>query len=348
MRIRNWGFCALLLAIVSVGCQSGDSETGTGGENGGQVGSDLEGKVQIDGSSTVYPISEQIAEEFKEKYPKVEVIVGFSGTGGGFEKFVAGTTDISDASRPIKTSENEAAAGAMIDYIELPVAYDGLSIVVNPENTWVDQLTIDQLKTIFLADSAAKTWADVDPSWPAEEIKLFIPGTDSGTFDYFAEVVAGKTGSIRNEGVSTDENDNSLVASVAGDRNAMGFFGAAYYFAHQDELRAVPIVNPAGDAVAPTPWTIEDGTYAPFGRPLFIYVSVNSLDRLEVQKFVDFYMANVGRVANEVGYVRLPEAVYEVDRTNLDQRTTGSRYINEAGEAVSGTLLEVYGIPAAE
>lgn len=354
MSWRLWSKWAVLasLSFVSLGIAGCNSPSEEDSESEGETStvSDLQGTIAIDGSSTVFPISQLAAEEFMKQYPKVEVSVNFSGTGGGFEKFAAGSIDIADASRPIKKTESEGAGTAGVEYIELPIAYDGLSIVVNPENTWVTQLTVDQLKTIFLADSAAKTWADVDPSWPAEEIKLFIPGTDSGTFDYFKEVVAGKEGSIRNEGVATDENDNSLVGSIAGDKNALGFFGAAYYFANKDRVRAVPIVNPAGQAVAPSVETIEDGSYAPFGRPLFIYVSVKSLDRLEVQKFVDFYVANAGDLASNpsVGYVRLPDSIYEINRNNVELRTAGTRYLDANGESVSGTLMEVYGDSAAE
>lgn len=350
MSFRRWSLWSLLAGLsllvpAWVGCSSSSDD-----EEDEVAVSDLQGSITIDGSSTVYPISQKMTEEFSAKYPKVVVSVGFSGTGGGFEKFNAGSIDICDASRPIKKSEAEAAAAAGLEYVEIPIAYDGLSIVVNPANTWVTQLTIDQLKTIFLADTAAKTWADVDPSWPAEEIKLYIPGTDSGTFDYFKEVVAGKEGAIRNEGVSTDENDNSLVGSIADNRNALGFFGAAYYFANKDRVRAVPIVNPEGVAVAPTAESIEDGTYAPFGRPLFIYVSTKSLERLEVQKFIDFYVANAGQFASDptIGYVQLPDSIYEIDRSNVEQRTPGSRYLDASGEPVSGTLLEVYGVTAAE
>jgi phosphate transport system substrate-binding protein len=252
----------------------------------GQNTQNLRGAVKIDGSSTVYPITEAVAEEFKRVAPDVRVTVGISGTGGGFKKFTVGETDISDASRPIKKSEHDLAATNKIDYIELPIAYDGLSIVVNKGNYWVDTLTLDEIKKIYL-DSAgkAKTWKDVRAGWPDREIKVYGPGTDSGTFDYFKEVIAGDKGSIRGD-MSVSEDDNVLVKGVAGDEGAIGFFGCAYYFENKDKLKVVPVVNPKTEkAVEPTPTTIEDGSYAPFSRPLFIYVSTKSAERPEVQAF---------------------------------------------------------------
>lgn len=329
-------------AIVFVGLSLMLSGCG-GGASGEGDSSDLSGTISIDGSSTVYPISLQMAEEFNESYPDVNITVGLSGTGGGFKKFMAGSTDISDASRPVKGSEIDLGKENEIEFIEVPVAYDGLSIVVNPSNEFVTQLTVDQLRTIFLADSAAKTWKDVDPSWPEEPIKLFIPGTESGTFDYFKEVVAGKEGTIRgDEAVSTDENDNNLVKGVSDNEYALGFFGAAYYFSNKDRVKAIPIVNPEGEAVAPTPETIENGTYAPFGRPLFIYISKASIDRLEVSQFVSFYLENAPRVAAEVGYVALPADLYAQAAKNVDLDATGTHYLDADGNKREGGLPEVF------
>lgn len=345
---RDWLLAGLMtLSVLFTGCGGpkplDDSDLDADSTDPSAAVSDLQGKVSYDGSSTVYPISLQMSEEFNAKYPQVEVSGGLSGTGGGFEKFMAGTTDLSNASRPVKKSEIEKGVEGGIEFVEVPVAYDGLTIVVNPANTWVNQLTVEQLQQIFLADSAAKTWKEIDPTWPDEQIRLFIPGTDSGTFDYFKEVVAGKEGSIRSEGVSTDENDNTLVGNIAGEKNALGFFGAAYYFSNKDKVRAVPIVNPSGDAVTPSPETIENGSYAPFGRPLFIYVNVKSLERTEVRRFVDFYLENAPRVAAEVGYVPLPAAIYEAARRNLDTGRTGTRFLDASGEPRQGTLEEIYG-----
>lgn len=350
-QLRSLVALVCLTLLVTAGCDSQSSTTtpseagtdSTSGEGGSEEVSDLSGTINIDGSSTVYPISLQMAEEFGEDYPNVEVTVGLSGTGGGFKKFMAGSSDISDASRPVKGSEIEIGKKNGIEFIEVPVAYDGLSIVVNPANDFVTQLTVEQLQKIFLGDDAAKTWQDVDASWPAEEIKLFIPGTDSGTFDYFKEVVAGKEGTIRgDEAVSTDENDNNLVAGVEKNEFALGFFGAAYYFANQDRIKAVPIVNPEGAAVAPTPESIEDGSYAPFGRPLFIYVSKAAAEKIEVGAFVDFYLENVPRVAAEVGYVALPGEVYTQARKRLDDEATGTHFLDAEGNKREGSLPEIY------
>jgi phosphate transport system substrate-binding protein len=300
----------------------------------------LKGAVKIDGSSTVYPITEAVAEEFGAEQGRVRVTVGISGTGGGFKRFTVGETDISDASRPIKKRENDAAIENGVSFIEIPVAYDGLSIVVNKENDFVDTLTVDDLKKIFLDGSPAKTWQDVNPAWPAVEIKIYAPGTDSGTFDYFKEVVAGKTGSIRSD-MSVSEDDNVLVRGVAGDKGAIGFFGCAYYFENADKLRAVAIDGGDGP-VMPAKDTIEGGSYAPFSRPLFIYVNAKSADRPEVNAFVEFYLDNGPELAEEVGYVRLPSEIIALTKANFAARNTGTQFLDENGEKIHGPLTEVY------
>ncbi len=302
----------------------------------------LSGKVVVDGSSTVYPITEAVAEEFNGEHPNVRITVGISGTGGGFKRFTKGETDISDASRPIKAKEAKAAKENGIEFIEIPVAYDGLTIVVNNANDWAKSLTVDDLKKIFLDGSDVKTWKDVNPAWPATPISIYAPGTDSGTFDYFKEVVAGKKGAIRSD-MSVSEDDNVLVRGVTGDKGAIGFFGCAYYFENEDKLKAMPIVNPeTGKAVSPTPETIENGTYAPFSRPLFIYVNAESLSRPEVASFVDFYFANGPELAEEVGYVRLPNSVYSAGKRNVANRKTGTQYLDANGEKVHGPVTKVY------
>lgn len=302
----------------------------------------LTGSIKIDGSSTVYPITEAVAEEFAAEAPRVRVTVGVSGTGGGFKRFTVGETDISDASRPIKANEYKAAKSNGIDFIELPVAYDGLTIVVNKANSWVDKLTVDQLKQIFLADKAAKSWSDINPGWPDTKIAIYAPGTDSGTFDYFKEVVAGETGAIRGD-MSVSEDDNVLVRGVIGEEGAIGFFGCAYFFANQDKLRAVPIVNPETDkAVSPTIETIEEGDYAPFSRPLFIYVNAAAADRPEVEAFVNFYLKEGPELAEEVGYVKLPKSVYNRAKANFKNRTTGTFFLNEDGETLHGPVTKLY------
>jgi len=233
----------------------------------------LTGTIRVDGSSTVYPITEAVAEEFAGVAPRVNVTVGISGTGGGFKRFVIGETDVSDASRPIKDAERERARSNGIEFIEVPVAYDGLTIVVNDKNTWCDSLTVDDLRKVFL-DGGVNNWNELDPSWPDMPIAIYAPGTDSGTFDYFKEIVAGEKGSIRGD-MSVSEDDNVLVRGVSGEQGAIGFFGSAYYFENQGKLKSVAIDGGEGP-VAPTPQTIADGEYAPFRRPLFIYVNKDS------------------------------------------------------------------------
>jgi phosphate transport system substrate-binding protein len=302
----------------------------------------LRGQIQIDGSSTVYPITEAVAEEFAKAAPNVRVTVGISGTGGGFKRFTVGETDISDASRPIKAREHAAAEENGVEYVEVPVAYDGLSIVVNKDNYWVESLTVEDLKKIFLDGSPVKTWRDVNPEYPEIAVKIYAPGTDSGTFDYFKEVVAGKKGAIRSD-MSVSEDDNVLVRGVSGDQGGIGFFGCAYYFENKDKLKVVPIVNPKlSTPIEPTPTTIEDGSYAPFSRPLFIYVSTKSLKRPEVRGFVEFYLTEGAELAAEVGYVKLPEEIYGRAGKNVKTKRAGTQFLDDAGEKVSGPLPDVY------
>ncbi|KAF0091880.1 MAG: phosphate transport system substrate-binding protein [Fusobacteria bacterium] len=272
---------------------------------GGQTATGLEGEIRIDGSSTVFPITEAVAEEFIGLNPDMQIPVGVSGTGGGFKKFIAGEIDIADASRPIKDEEAAAAKAAGIEYLELTVAFDGLSVIVNKDNTWVNNLTTDQLKMIWEPGSKVQTWKDIDSSWPDEKIKLYAPGTDSGTFDYFTEEINGESGAIRQD-FTGSEDDNVLVQGIAGDKNAIGFFGYAYYEENKDKLKIVSIND-----VKPSPKTIEDGTYTPLSRPLFIYVNKASLDKKEVMEFLKFYIENAKDLATEVGYIQLPAKMYD-------------------------------------
>ncbi|MCA9290763.1 MAG: PstS family phosphate ABC transporter substrate-binding protein [Phycisphaerales bacterium] len=298
----------------------------------------LEGEIKIDGSSTVYPITEAVAEEFRKVAPRVNVTVGVSGTGGGFKRFTKNDTDISDASRPIKDSEFRIARENKVEFIEIPVAYDGLTIVVNHDNTWATSLTVDDLRKIFLDGTMAYSWKDVNASYPDVPIKIYAPGTDSGTFDYFKEVVAGKAGTIRSD-MSVSEDDNVLVRGVMGDQGAIGFFGCSYYFEYQDKLRAVAIVNPATTAaVIPTTDTIEDGTYAPFSRPLLIYVNAVAAKRPEVKAFVEFYLRKAPELVTEVKYVQLPKAAYDLARANLKGGVTGTYFMDDTMEKRSGAL----------
>jgi len=285
------------------------------GEAGQEAVDELRGTVSLDGSSTVYPISEAIAEEFLSVAPRVRVTVGVSGTGGGFKKFLSREIDINDASRTIKNSEVEEARANGIDYLEIPVAFDGLSVVVNPNNTWVDYLTVDELRMIWQPGSMVDSWDDIRPNWPQLPIRLYGPGTDSGTFDYFTESVNGESGASRPD-YTASEDDNVLVQGISGDENALGFFGYAYYIENQDNLKIVPIDEGNGP-VAPTAQSINDGTYSPLSRPIFVYLNTDSLARPEVRSFVDFYIDNAAGIANEVGYIELPEEMYQASRDAL-------------------------------
>ncbi|MFQ5536288.1 MAG: PstS family phosphate ABC transporter substrate-binding protein [Gemmatimonadota bacterium] len=282
-----------------------------GGEKGGEsaAGSGLTGQVQVDGSSTVFPVTEAVAEEFQIANPGVRVTVGISGTGGGFKRFCAGETDLSDASRPIKDGEAERCAENGIEYTRLSVAWDGLSVMVNPENDFVQCLTVEELHRIWMPGSTVQTWKDVRPEWPAEPIKLYGPGTDSGTFDYFTEEINGEDGASRPD-YQASEDDNVLVQGIAGDRYAMGYFGYAYYVENPDKLKLVAVDNGSG-CVLPGPETIADGSYAPLSRPLFVYASHTSLQRPEVEAFVEFYLAEAPTLVPPTGYLPLSQEEYK-------------------------------------
>jgi phosphate transport system substrate-binding protein len=273
----------------------------------------LSGTIEVDGSSTVYPITEAVAEEFRKVQPDVQINVGISGTGGGFKRFTVGETDISDASRPIKSSEAEQAAANGIEYYELKVGTDGLSVMVSPSNDFVECLTIDELKMIWEPGSTVKTWKDVRSEWPDDTLRLYGPDTDSGTFDYFTEEVVGEARASRSD-YTASADDNVLVQGIAGDRNSLGYFGYAYYAENTDKLKLVA-VDSGGGCVLPTDDTIESGNYTPLSRPLFIYVSKESLNRPEVKAFVEFYMAHGQELTREVGYVALDASAYT---RNLD------------------------------
>jgi phosphate transport system substrate-binding protein len=300
----------------------------------------LSGQIRVDGSSTVYPISEAIAEEFSKEARKVRVTVGVSGTGGGFKRFCSGEIDACNASRPITKAEREACAKAGIEFIELPVAFDGLCIAVHPRNDWVKSLTLDQIRRLYGAKEPARTWKDLDPAWPDRAIKVYSPGTDSGTFDYFREVTVGKDGTIRSD-MSVSEDDNVLVKGVEGDIDAIGYFGFAYYKENSKLLRAVPVDGGKGP-VAPSDATILDGTYSPFSRPLFLYVSRKAADRPEVAGFVDFTIRKASDLSAEVGYTPLPPAMGSVVERNWTSRRVGTQFLDAAGERVKGRLADVY------
>ena len=306
----------LIVGLLGVGCRPGPQsprEPGAG---------DLTGSIHADGSSTVFPITEAVAEEFQNVRPLVRVTVGISGTGGGFKKFTSGETDINNASRPIDPSEAEAATRNGIDYIELPVAYDGLSVVVNPTNDFVISLTAGELKRIWQPGSTVRRWSDVQKGWPPREIHLYGPGTDSGTFDYFTEAIVGKAKAMRPD-FNASEDDNVLAQGIAGDKDAIGFFGYAYYLANKDRLKLVAVDGGKGP-VSPSPETIRSGAFQPLSRPIFIYVSANAAIRPEVQSFVKYYLENAGKLVEQVGYIPLPDRVYELARQRFEQLRKGS------------------------
>lgn len=298
---------AMSLLLSACGGNTGsDGNSSSNQETGSGQSEKISGSVDVDGSSTVYPITEAVAEEFQAANSGAKVTVGTSGTGGGFKRFVKGETDISNASREIKAEEEEQAKANNIEYTKLEVAYDGLSVVVNKDNDFVQDLTVDELKKIWEPNSTVKTWKDVRADWPAEEIKLYGPGTDSGTFDYFTEAVIGKSGEIRTD-FTASEDDNVLVQGVSSDKNALGYFGYAYYLENQDKLKVVKI-----NGVEPSEATIKDGSYTPLSRPLFIYVNNKSLkEDAAVKEFVTTYMEIAKDLVGEVGYVALEDSKYE-------------------------------------
>lgn len=271
----------------------------------------LSGQIIVDGSSTVFPIIEAVSEEFTNANPDVQVPVGFAGTGGGFKKFIAGETDISNASRPIKTEEADALKAAGIEYAEIKIAYDGLTVVVNAANDWCTDITVEELAMIWAPDSKVSLWSDVRAEWPAEKIGLYGPGSDSGTFDYFTEEINGETGAIRTD-YTPSEDDNVLVQGVAGDKYAMGFFGYAYFVENEGKLKSLAV-----NGVAPTIETIKDGSYAPLSRPLFIYVKMTSMERPEVAAFVNYLLTEGTVLVEEVGYVALTDDEYKAELAKL-------------------------------
>jgi phosphate transport system substrate-binding protein len=270
------------------------------------VGCGPQTSIKVDGSSTVYRVSEAVAHKFYGEQPRTRVVVSKSGTGGGFKRFAAGEIDICDASRPIKDVEKSACEKAGVEYVELEVAYDGMAIAVNPKNDWCECLTVEQLKSIWEPESAISKWSDINQDWPAKEIKLYGPGTDSGTFDYFTEQIVGTEGSSRDDYMSS-EDDNSLVTGVAGDTNALGYFGLAYYEENDDKLKLLGVDSGDGNCVKPTQKTVRALSYKPLSRPLYIYVRKSALERPEVRSFVKFYLDNVSGLVEKVGYVPMPE-----------------------------------------
>lgn len=314
--MKKWkylGAAALVGATLLLGACGDDTDSSkANGVETEEGTAQLSGDVVGDGSSTVAPIMEAIVEEYAGVQSDVRVSVGVSGTGGGFEKFINGETDFSNASRPIKDEEAKSLADAGIDYTEFEIAYDGLSVVIHPDNTWAKELTVDQLKQLWVEDGTTKKWSDIDPSWPDEEVVFYSPGTDSGTYDYFDEVILDGEDLVKSATLSED--DNVLVQGVVADKNAIAFFGYAYYLANKDKLQVVSI-----DGVAPTNKTIESGEYSPLSRPLFVYVKNEAVKESEAAyDFMKFTLENAGDMAELTGYVRSPQEKYEEDLAALE------------------------------
>lgn len=335
----------LSLGFILAGCGGNGTQTaGNTSENAGDTASapaeSLDGLIKVDGSSTVFPITEAVAEEFQKVNSGVRVTVGMSGTGGGFKKFGAGETAISNASRPIKDKEAAAAKAKGIDFVELPISYDGISVIVNPKNTWVSCLTVEELKKIWDKGSKITNWKQVRPGFPDKPLKLYGPGTDSGTFDYFTEEVNGEAGRSRAD-YTASEDDNTLVQGVSKDEGALGYFGFAYYEENADKLKLVE-VNGGDGCVLPSQETINTGKYAPLSRPMFIYASTKEIDRPEINAFLKFYLDNVAELAKSVGYVPLPDSVYTAVKKRFEEKKTGSAYADHAA-ARGKTLEQLYG-----
>jgi phosphate transport system substrate-binding protein len=300
--------CGLL--CLSIGCsQSPD------GQDTSQDA--LSGAVRIDGSSTVYPITEAVAEEFRAAQPKIRVTVGISGTGGGMKKFTAGEIDVCNASRAIKDKEKAACAENGVELIELEVAFDGLAVVINPENDWCECMTVDQLKELWRPESAVKKWSDLNPDWPDEAINLYGPGTDSGTFDYFTKAINGEEKASRAD-YTASEDDNVLVTGVLSDKYALGYFGYAYYSENRDKLKLLGVDGGDG-CKTPSEETVRALTYQPLSRPLFIYVRKSSLERPEVVALVKFYLENCGQLSTDVGYVPVSDEVAAQNQQRLKE-----------------------------
>jgi len=328
-----------LMLIGALGCSKRkDGGDGTQGGSAGGGSPASSATVKVDGSSTVFLVSQAVAEEY-QKAGHGTVTVGESGTGGGFKKFCRGEVDVTGASRPIKSTEAEDCKKASIDYIELPIAYDGLAVIVHPKNTWVNHLTVDELKKIWAPDSKISNWKEVREGFPDKPLRLFGAGTDSGTYDYFTQAIVGKEHSSRGD-FTANEDDNVLVQGVAGDEGSLGFFGYAYFHENKDKLKIVPIDNGNKDdgdgPIAPSPETVANGTYQPLSRPIFIYASAPALKRTEIDRFVTYYLDNTRKLSAEVGYVALPEKADTLAKARLKDRKAGSMF--EGGSKVGVTM----------
>ena len=329
---RIAGFFMVAGAALALGCGGGEEGGGEGRGSGGAVKT-----ITIDGSSTVFPITAAVAEDFQKANRDLRIAVSYSGTGGGFKKFIAGETDINNASRPISASEAQALAAKGEGFIELPVAYDGLTVIVNPKNDWVDFLTVEELNRLWAPGSAISKWSEVRAGWPDAAIGLYGAGTDSGTFDYFTEAIMGKSGASRPDYTAT-EDDNLTVQGVAGDVNGLGYLGIAYYEENKSIVRAVPIKDGDKAPVFPSIESVMNSTYTPLSRPLFIYVREASAKRPEVRAFIKFLVEEGQEIVGETGYVRLPERAYEMAWARFEAGTTGSVFDNHG--ATVGVSVE--------
>ena len=326
------------VAPLLAACGGGSTTTGGSAETGAKPAAAV---IAVDGSSTVFPISEAVAEDFQQKNPGMRVTVGLSGTGGGFQKFCRGETVVSDASRPISPTEMTACKSANINYIELPVAYDGLAVVVNPKNTWATSMTVAELKKLWepAAQGKIMRWNQVRANWPNQEIHLFGAGVDSGTFDYFTEVINGKTKASRGDYTSS-EDDNVLVQGVAGDQYSLGFMGLAYYSENKDKLKLVAIDDEQADngagPILPSVETVRKGAYRPLSRPIFIYASTSAIEqRPEVRQFVEYYLTSGAALVSEVGYVPLTDEEQQLVRARFEAKTPGSMYDDQPNQQVT-------------
>ncbi|MCM3167762.1 MULTISPECIES: PstS family phosphate ABC transporter substrate-binding protein [Peribacillus] len=316
-RFKFMAMTAVMGGVIAVTAGCGSNDTSNSGKGNEAASDQLKGEVITDGSSTVFPIMEAVAEEYMATQPDVKVSVGSSGTGGGFKKFIAGDTDLANASRPVKEEETALLDEKGVEYTELKLAFDGISIVANKDNDFIDSLTVEELQKLWIDNGKVKKWSDIRPEWPNEEIKFYSPGTDSGTYDYFNEVILEEKPMVENATLSED--DNVLVQGVEGDKNAIGFFGYAYYSENKDKLKIISIDNGKG-AVEPTHETIKSGEYAPLSRPLYTYVANKSVaEKEQVADYTQFVIENAGELAEEVGYISLPEEEYQKDLDKLKE-----------------------------
>jgi len=330
------------LAILTLATQLTVAVTGCGKQDGSAAGGRNAPVVRMDGSSTVFPIAEAVAEEFQlSERGAVRVTVGLSGTGGGFKKLCRGDIDVSNASRPILKEEMEMCRAAGINYIELPVAFDAITVVVNPKNDWVQTLNVADLKKMWepAAQGQVLRWNQVRPEWPDVPLMLFGPGADSGTFDYFTEAVTGEAKSSRGD-YTASEDDNVLVQGVENNKNALGYFGFAYYIGHKERMRVIPIESNDGTQVAPSNATVIDGTYQPLSRPLFIYVSDKSAQRPEVRRFIEYYLTEGPALAAEVGFVEMPEHAAKTALRHFNENRLGTVFggVPEVGITIDELL----------